>query len=305
MNLSPSIVRRPRNMEKRNAAFTLVELLLAVGILVVLGAVSFSVYRGAANKQAQLKEVAAARHLIAAYLNHASDHNGQVIVGFYDGAAGGAGEITQLQVAKPDGTRVETGLLAAYPFRLAPYFGFKLDEVLLSSFRVDEFRKEFGGSYEYGILRCPSFGLNRDFLGGISEYNFSKGANAIKDPDEVVRRITDVPKPSSMIVFATAQTRNLQSEVDGVTQNYFPGFHYINPPAYRVPLWGSNGADSHVDPRYGQKAICAFLDGSVRSHTLEELTDMRLWSKQAQLANNASYRVKITGGGGLGGGGRN
>jgi prepilin-type processing-associated H-X9-DG protein len=44
-----------------------------------------------------------------------------------------------------------------------------------------------------------------------------------------------------------------------------------------------------VHPRHGGKAIAAFLDGSTRLMTIEDLRDMRLWSRQAAQENNPKY----------------
>jgi prepilin-type processing-associated H-X9-DG protein len=48
----------------------------------------------------------------------------------------------------------------------------------------------------------------------------------------------------------------------------------------------------HVHGRYDGKAVCAFLDGSVRILSIEELRDMRLWSRKAALENNPNYQPK-------------
>jgi len=75
----------------------------------------------------------------------------------------------------------------------------------------------------------------------------------------------------------------------------------IEPPAYKTALWNEN---LHVDPRHDGRVLCVFLDGSVRTQTVDDLRDMRFWSKNAQLNDNPNYRVASTGSGGIGGGGR-
>ncbi len=58
--------------------------------------------------------------------------------------------------------------------------------------------------------------------------------------------------------------------------------------------WTLNAAASdygNIDPRYDGKAICVFLDGSVRMLSIEELRDMRLWSANAKDEDNANYTI--------------
>jgi len=47
-----------------------------------------------------------------------------------------------------------------------------------------------------------------------------------------------------------------------------------------------------VDGRFDGKAVCVFLDGSVRVLSIDELRDMRFWSRNAALENNPNYQPK-------------
>jgi prepilin-type processing-associated H-X9-DG protein len=44
-----------------------------------------------------------------------------------------------------------------------------------------------------------------------------------------------------------------------------------------------------VHPRHDSKAVVAFLDGSVRKMGINELRDMRLWSRNAAIADDPNY----------------
>jgi prepilin-type processing-associated H-X9-DG protein len=50
------------------------------------------------------------------------------------------------------------------------------------------------------------------------------------------------------------------------------------------------GNYGYVAARFDGKAVAAFLDGSVRVMTLDDLRDMRLWSKNAAINNDPNYR---------------
>jgi prepilin-type processing-associated H-X9-DG protein len=70
----------------------------------------------------------------------------------------------------------------------------------------------------------------------------------------------------------------------------------------RANQWTSASAASdygNVDARYGGKAVCAFLDGSVKMLSIVELKDMRLWNKNAVTQDLPEYTVTppVTGGG--------
>jgi hypothetical protein len=47
----------------------------------------------------------------------------------------------------------------------------------------------------------------------------------------------------------------------------------------------------HVDPRWEDRALCAFLDGHAGLLDEKELTDMRHWSNTAAEDNNENFNV--------------
>jgi len=267
-------------------AFTLIELLVTLGIVALLAAVITSVSQSSLKKAAMAREISAGKTLINAYLLSAADNDGNLMVAHYEG---NSPEIDSQQTNLPDGTLLEGGALHRYPYRLAPYFDYKIDGVILVNGNKQQVPKAFSGNMlTYGTSLCPAFGINYYFLGG----HKVDGAFSQTQLTDTAFKLAQVPKPSSMLVFATAFT----PDVNGQRIN---GRFGIEPPAYRTTLWDEN---LHVDDRYQNKVLCVFLDGSVRSQSIAELRDMRLWSKNAQLNDDANYRVAVASSGGTGGG---
>lgn len=270
----------PRRLEE--SAFTLVEALVCIAVIGVLVALGAGIYDKALEAGGKAREVSAARALISAYTAAAADADGGLMVAYYEGSAPG------LQPVKmPDGETISGAELDRYPYRLAPYFGYAIDGVILTNRNKAQIPKAFGSGMEtYGRSLCPAFGINYYFVGGYVVDNKLAGAA------ECVTRLAQAHKPSSLLVFATAF-----QEVNG---QRVEGRFGVEPPVYRAVLWDAN---LHVDARHNGRAICAFLDGSVREYTIDELRDMRLWSNRAAMDDNPNYAVAATGNSGVGGAG--
>lgn len=287
MSINNCAIPSPRNTTASNG-FSLIEILVSLGVVAALVTLGAGAWRGALDKGERARETAAGRTLISAYLNYAAEHDGQLMVAHYEGRSP---EVDDQEVVLPGGIRLSGGSLHRYPYRLSPYFEYKIDGVILVNHNKKQIEKTFSGSMrEYGVSLCPAFGINYYFVGGYKVDNqFSS-----EQLQETTFRAVQVSKPSSLLVFATAFT----PDVEGVRMN---GRFGIEPPAYKTALWDQN---LHVDARHDGRALCVFLDGSIRAQTIDELRDMRLWSKNAQLTDNPNYRVATSSSGGIGGGGR-
>ena len=102
---------------------------------------------------------------------------------------------------------------------------------------------------------------------------------------------------SSVLAFASGG--------NGTGKNKMSGFSFVSPPtktsdspycvAWDDPSsWNENKDPMNfgwVDFRYDGKAVCAFLDGSVRLLGVKELSDMRNWTPAAQDSNDPNYAL--------------
>jgi prepilin-type processing-associated H-X9-DG protein len=260
-------------------------MLVSIGIVGVLALVGTLGYSKVVDQGKMAQEVGAARVLIAAYGQYPQDNNGRLLPAI-DKSAGGKGNPVWYEPEKRNITFAEAP--HRYPFRLAPYFDYKLKGVILlngAEKQIDETFGKSGGMRDYGISMCPAFGLNYQFCGGYVE---SSGNLSYVSTKEAITMQSKADHP--LIVFATAGG----SPGDDIT---LKGYFKIDAPIGSDSPWsgdkwkpGSNAAEfGAVDARYNGRAVCAFLDGSVSLKSIEELRDMRLWSRRAAENNDKSY----------------
>jgi prepilin-type N-terminal cleavage/methylation domain-containing protein len=258
------------------AGFTLVEMLVATAILGLLVGISGAAYQKVAGKSSLAAEVNAGKSLIQAYQLSAIENEGRLLP---------AKDPTATQVKNADGQTISMAeVRSRYPFRLAPYFNYQMDGTVLVNRNEAQIIKLMGSSgtmYDYGLSVFPAMGINRYLVGGSISAN-----GAVQYSGECTQSMSQSDK--SLIVFASAGN----PDVDG--------YEYITAPCGPGGQWSSakwtKGVDAgnygHVDGRFDGKAVCAFLDGSVRVLSIDDLRDMRLWSRNAALENNPNYQPK-------------
>lgn len=253
--------------------FTIVELLVVIAVLAVLAGMGSAALLSASDKAKTAAELAAAKTLATAYQTAAADNGGCYLPARDNSAA---------NVFNGEGKPISNRQVRArYPFRLAPYFNYAIESTLL----VGDNRKQIlklmnlpgpsGPMYDYGVSAFPSFGISRYFVGG------TEG----QPNNECAANVAQAGR--SVIVFVSAGS----SEIDG--------YEYVRSPGEPGGGWNAGdwtedsdpGDYGFVHPRHGGKAIAAFLDGSTRLLTIDELRDMRLWSLNAARQDNPAYRV--------------
>lgn len=269
-------------VSKSHPAFTLIELLVVIAIIAILVAIAFPVLQSVTSKAMMAREVQAGRSLMAAFNAAASDRDGVYLPGY---------DRTVSEVTLPNGTVVSGVSAQRYPFRLAPYFGNRMDGTTL----VNDNANQIDASNTYLVSCYPALGINYLFVGGDIS---GTGANTY--PDECATHMGTAG--TSLLVFASACGDGSR---DGLTDKV-RGYCILTPPHTTNQIWSTvawkktSGAGDYgnVDARYGSKAVSVFLDGSVRLLSITELRDMRLWSKNAAAQNNRDYNIaRATGGG--------
>ncbi|HSJ02100.1 MAG: type II secretion system protein [Verrucomicrobium sp.] len=263
--------------------FTLMELLVVIAIIVALSALAFGAYNAAMTHARKAAEISAARSLTSAYLAYPGDHNGELMVAHYEGSAP---DLDAREYTLPDGTTLGSVELHRYPFRLAPYLDNQIDGTILVNRNREQIQAAFpGGQFNYGTSLCPALGINYYYVGGY------KADNEVAGDGECVTHISQVSHAANLLLFASAFTE--------VGDKRIEGRYGVEPPYFRAKLWDSS---LHVDPRYNGKAVVAFMDGSVRMMTVDELRDMRYWSVGAAAKDDANYTVPPRASTGIGGG---
>jgi type II secretory pathway pseudopilin PulG len=254
----------------------LVELLVGVAILGLLAGVSGAAYQKAMGKASLTAEVSAGKSLVQAYLLAASENGGRYLAA-YDQTA------RNQTVLNGQGRPIAMSEVKyRYPFRLAPYFNYQMDGTILVNRNESQIIRQMGSTgsmYDYGLSVFPALGINRYLVGGSINPN-----GGVEHAAECVQTMGQADK--SVIVFVSGGS----SEVDG--------YEYVTPPngprgQWSAAPWTKDSDSSsygHVGARFDGKAVAAFLDGSVKVLSIEELRDMRLWSRNAALANDPNYR---------------
>lgn len=231
------------------------------------------------------REVHAAKQLVVALQNSALDNNGRYLPGF-DLRAG----TSEHPVYKPDGRPVSMRPTAhRYPFRLAPYLGNEFDDSIFVNRNKAEINlKNSSVDPDYYISLYPALGMNIFGVGGVMTADgfLQNAADCIS---------TTLQSSGSILAFASGGEGSGSSRVHG--------YCYVTPPTKEkdspyCKKWDEpktwtekrNPMDfGYVDFRYDGKAICAFLDGSVKQCSVEELSDMRKWTISALNADDPNY----------------
>ncbi|MEM7147407.1 MAG: prepilin-type N-terminal cleavage/methylation domain-containing protein [Verrucomicrobiota bacterium] len=277
-------------LKKHHHAFTLIELLVVVVILAILAGLSFPIYNKVTKRAYMAKEMSAGRSLVAAAIAHAADNGGELVRG-HDGSH----PPMKITTGPYAGITVSGAEVERYPFRLGLYFDHNFDGTTVVNNRLKQLMSDQGSSYLASLL--PAFGINGRNVGGM----FDAGSTPSSD---CVTNIQQIHAPSQLIAFVTARIEH--EEFGGMA----PGFHMVDPPMSTAGGWSGSYSDTNasswgnVDLRYGNKALAAFMDGSVRLLGEHEIEDLRLWNNEAAKANDPNYRpgsANPSTGGGRGG----
>jgi prepilin-type N-terminal cleavage/methylation domain-containing protein/prepilin-type processing-associated H-X9-DG protein len=279
---SPDDGRDMKSLHRVPSGFTLLEVLVTAGLVLILALAGAGACRNLLNKRARIQELAAGKNLITAYLAHAADNDGRYLPGM---------DFSMNKVAFPPENRDVTVMHAAnrYPFRLAPYFEYRLDgTILLGGNRkhIGKLAKPGTPMFDYIVSAFPAFGINYYFVGGCVT-----GVGGLTYPDECVTRASQ--GAGRLLVFASG------GATDGITR--VEGFNILTPPQLYGPAWSQTawkknsdpGLYGNVDARHDGKAVCVFLDGSIRLLDIEELRDMRLWNRHAAEQDNPGYTIPL------------
>ena len=261
-------------------AFTLIELLVVMAIIAIMAGLTMGVLSGVQERKRSMEGVNAARNLIAAYNMGCAENNNQYFA-LEDKSA------PPLQ--KANGSFISDAMARArWTLRTTPYLNFQNNPILFTN-EIDEYVKSMGmGSFsDYMYSLVPRFGLNNQFVGGTA---VDAGGNMdAKVSEEAALRPSDLPRA----IIALVSARQALASDEG-----FPGYYRVRPPReYNTDYWNtrkwttdSNPSEfGYIDASYGGKAICAYTDGTVRLQDMEELKDMRFWSKKAVEANKPDY----------------
>ena len=263
----------PTSNSGHRSAFTVLELLITVSILVVLASLIFIGVSQGFKAAGKAQDIALARDLTAGFSATAADGNGRYLAG-YDRRVD--------EVVLKNGRVVAGPTANRYPFRLAREMETTVEKIAL----VGKVKDQVDISNDYLVSLYPAFGINHYFVGGDvqADGSVSHDSECVTRPEQA---------SGSVIVFATAGS----IRGDGGIIN---GYNTLTPPYLTTKMWSTEtwrfGADptdyGNLDARHRRKVVVSFLDGSIRSLEVEEMRDMRLWSVKAAIENDPDYKIR-------------
>ena len=269
--------------DRRNTAFTLIELLIVIAIIALLIGLLLPALGAARETARSVRAMTASRSLMLAYTMYSDEHDGYVLPAHLTAAQAASGVQDEL------GNEISPPVSQRWVYRLAPYFDHAWTGTTHIDARADllddreqilsQPNGDFRWSYEVSVF--PSFGINGRYVGG--DYRRQDWI----DQGHHVRRITDAFQASELIVFATARFYVEPTRVDGNIR--------VNPPPlgtmFDEDLQTNSPATAfgNLHPRYRSRAIVGWLDGHAGGLTQAELLDRRNWSNPARLAGDANW----------------
>lgn len=272
--------------EARSHGFTLVELLIVIGIIALLIGILLPVAGRARAAARQLRSQGDLRQLLIGYQAYHQQNQGWLLLGYPPG------QMVGNVVYDPRTNRNYTAAPMAgltnvrWPWRLVPQVG-AMWAIVNSHGPIPPLpaladSDAVATSKAYELSLWPTFGLNTTFLGGdqgSGGFVLSGSKWVINPKKHVAFRANEIRRPTRQIVLAHSRAMN-QSTNDG------NGMFRLTPPRAGGLRWHVEQEkfvpDTDISmgvPRgyYTARAAVGFFDGHVESLLPSELTDMRLW----------------------------
>ncbi|MHC5024667.1 MAG: type II secretion system protein [Planctomycetota bacterium] len=267
-------------MQRPTRAFTLVELLVTIGIIAVLVGLIVVSMKGLRLSAHRAESLSALRQMMSGYLSYAADHDQRLMPGYIapdDFLPGEAFEDLDGRIILPNDYRFDLSAIedredaGSYVWRLAPYVDGRW-EIFCADYGsrglVSRLQREFDGqnlasvdgdevygrgsrgANDIGLGFAPSFGLNSIYLGGDSFHGGGPVTDLSPwnpaDPSRVIaaERLSQVKNPAKIITFAANFQGNESLRPPDVTGSEIQ-YGY---PTLRPPLVALDATTINPDP---------------------------------------------------------
>jgi len=280
---------------RRSAGFTIIELMVVVGIVGLLISILAPALLGVKSSASVAREAASAQQLMQAYLMHAEDHNGFVLPAKLDYNR----HPRPLRTApyNADGEPLAGQPALRYYWHLAPYLDFNTEVFYRDADALEEITAERSGagqadgnaSYDYLLTLYPGFGINERFVGGLAKYYPADNSSGPSLYEQLwgrgwwISRVTDADRPSDLFTMVSTA-----SDIGG---RFRGGFYRASAPYFDNAEWQDYGDPMRTEatpantgnvwPVAGRTVVCGLLDGHAEAFDWTEAQDMRHWAPNA------------------------
>ena len=279
---------------KRVRAFTLVELLVVIGIIAALVSILLPALGKARTAARRTRAMSDLRQMLIGYTQYHLDNRGALLFGYTPPTVNGSPVVAHSRSGHTFGLPVAD----RYPWRLAPHVS-EMWRIIHNHAetppvpeRGDSDAVAFSKAYTLSIN--PSYGINSVYVGGHHSAIF-KGFDGDRPNTgkHVVFKAGEVRRASQVLVFAECQARN----APGIGADGETGLHYLTPPRANRQWWKADGTGAFEllvpqgvlvglpEGRFGKGTVCGFFDGHVEVLQPAQLQDMRLWAPRATSAD--------------------
>ena len=278
---------------RRRHGFTLVELLVVIGIIAMLMGIFLPVLGRARSAARQVQSMSDLRQMLAGYTQYSFDHREALLYGYTPPTVNGV----PVMVDSPSGHRFGMPVSDRYPWRLAPYVD-GMWQIIHNHTDLppipragDSEAVAFGKAYTLSIN--PSYGINSVFVGGHHGPVFKGFAGPDGDRPNtgkhVVFKASEVRYPTELIVFAECKGRNAPPLFGPKSET---GLHHLTPPRANGQRWTVEKGRFKItaplgvliglpEGRNGSGTVTGFFDGHVDVMQPGQLEDMRHWANDA------------------------
>lgn len=278
-----TIAMRSPNNQNRRPAFTLVEMLVTVSIIVVLVALLLPVVRKVAQAGSATRELNLARQLMVGFASYTQDNRGVLLPGYYD-------KVPSLPAHDQYGHALGAEESHRYLWRLAPYLDYNVETLFLDPTLVEALRAT--NQFEYFLSLYTPLGMNTMFIGGDSRPE-GLGFNAQFQQiygDFYLTRMSQAKRPAELITFGSARC---SAPYTPQAPPVIEGFHRIESPYLFNRRWSTDWDPTNTPKLWGylsmrdsdRQAAIGYLDGHAGYLDDGQIQDMRRWVDQADTPN--------------------